>query len=276
MDNKIKLLKELEPRRYNNSNYYIYPNGKVFNIKTKKFLKGYITKENKITVRLTINRKTKHYFVDKLVLETFTNQKYKYIIHLDGDRTNNSLDNLKGTNSLSEMHQYYIDNQATNLGSNRKKVYKFTKDGKFLTKYDSIKEASKLNNIHYDTLRNSLKRNHITMGKYIYSLNKWLTSKKKAIKSNNIITWFSIFEKEVIKNQRSLYYVNKKYKIHKQILTSLKWLYNNKPFEYLKLKANGYLVLNGKKVYSVYRIARYFRTKEDYLKSRKKVGCFYK
>jgi len=273
MDNKIKLLEELEPRQYKDSNYYIYPNGSIFNLKLKKFLKGHITKDNKKSVRLTINGRTKHYFVDRLVLETFSNgwfSKDKYIIHLDGDRTNDSLDNLKIVDSLSEMHQYYVEIQATNLGSHRKKVYKFLKNGQFITEYDSIKEAAKLNNIDYNTLRGSLKKKHITLGKYIYSLNKWLTAKKKAIKNNNIITWFSIFEKEVIENQRSIYYACKKYKINRQILTSLKWLHSNRPFEYRKLKSNGYLVLNGKKVYSIYRIARWFRTKEDYLKNRKK------
>lgn len=76
--------------------YTIDQQGNIFNLKTKKFLKGSIKNGYK-TVKLTVNNTKKDYLVHRLVAETFlpNPEILPQVNHIDGNRLNNDISNLE-------------------------------------------------------------------------------------------------------------------------------------------------------------------------------------
>lgn len=81
-----------------NQNYSINENGKIRNDNTKKLKQSYVNKQNGyLYVDLWENNKSTKYSVHRLIAEAFLpNPESKPCIdHKDGNRQNNSLDNLR-------------------------------------------------------------------------------------------------------------------------------------------------------------------------------------
>jgi len=78
-------------------NYSISDKGNVMNNKTKKILKNHITHYGDVRVGLSINKKTKQFMIHRLMaLCLIPNPKNKkYVKHIDGNKLNNSIENLK-------------------------------------------------------------------------------------------------------------------------------------------------------------------------------------
>ena len=71
---------------------------------------------------------------------------YKYINHIDSDKTNNNLDNLEWvTNSYNVYHGW---NSGNRTHKNRTKVIVRTLDGELIGEYSSIRECGKA--LHLD------------------------------------------------------------------------------------------------------------------------------
>ena len=74
-------------------NFYVSASGKMYNIKTKNFLKGSISENG--YVRVTIGKKFMS--LHRIIFETFNGPipKNKQIDHIDGNKQNNTLENLR-------------------------------------------------------------------------------------------------------------------------------------------------------------------------------------
>ncbi len=81
----------------NYENYLIDENGKVFNQKTKKYLKGSIGENGYLYYRLSKNGVKKMCYAHRLVAETFLPNKENLPVvnHIDGDKLNNNIKNLE-------------------------------------------------------------------------------------------------------------------------------------------------------------------------------------
>lgn len=95
-----------------NNNYKISSHGRVFSIKSNRFLKPYKTRESNRNYCVRILDTT--YTLYKLVQSHFKKCEYDSSgIHLDCNRKNNSTKNLKPT-SRSEMLQWYKRKESAN------------------------------------------------------------------------------------------------------------------------------------------------------------------
>jgi len=118
-----------------------------------KILKPLKTNTNYFRVDLKQNQKHNYLSIHKLVAETFipNPNNYPVINHKDNNPLNNCLDNLEWcTQSYNVQYAYKNGNakpttgcfKKGNIPHNRKKVNQYSKDGKFLRTFISIKEAA--------------------------------------------------------------------------------------------------------------------------------------
>lgn len=130
-------------------NYVVSNNGKVINTKTGKILKhiSKYRKTNTKLVQLLNNGKIYRISVHILVAKTFLDNPndYKHVIHLDGNGSNNSADNLRWcsyTDFIKHWQKFGINYRPV-VKSSRTKV-KCIETG---THYTSLAEAGRSLNI---------------------------------------------------------------------------------------------------------------------------------
>lgn len=141
----------------NHDGYIISRKGEVINIKTKKYLCGSMRNGY---VRVTLGDKP--YSLHRLVYESFVGPISGIIDHIDGDKTNNSLENLRDV-SQSENAK----NAQKNGRMGQTKVSQYTKDGVFIKTYNSFSEAAREMGVTYVAIRSAADRNGTSCG-YIW------------------------------------------------------------------------------------------------------------
>lgn len=99
----------------NYPNYQIEDNGEVYNKITKKYLKGSIGENGYKYYRLSNNGKKKIFYAHRLVAENFLNNpnNLPVVNHKDGDKLNNTLDNLEWV-SYSNNAKHWHSNIKNN------------------------------------------------------------------------------------------------------------------------------------------------------------------
>lgn len=128
-------------------NYQVSNLGKVKNAKTNKILKPFSPIGEYLKVSLSKNGKAKHYFIHRLVAETFipNPNNYPCVNHKDENPSNNCVSNL-------EWCSYqYNNNYGTRNGKvaeklrkvKCKKVRQYDLNGNYIKTWNSIKEAEK-------------------------------------------------------------------------------------------------------------------------------------
>lgn len=117
------------------TNYIITSDGKVFNRKTKKELKGTYSRNEYHSVQLTINGKPKSFMTHRLVAEMFCDNpnNYEIVDHIDRNKHNNDYTNLRWVNDFSNANNrekininYYEEKYLTNFKEKEWKRYKDT------------------------------------------------------------------------------------------------------------------------------------------------------
>ena len=126
---------------YQVSNY-----GNVRNIKTSKKLKPGI-KRGYYQVGLIVNKKRKWYSVHRLVAKEFipNTENLPQINHKDENKLNNNVNNLEWcTVSYNNCYGTRLKRVKEKVS---KKVLQYDLNGNFIKEYNSLTEATKLNNI---------------------------------------------------------------------------------------------------------------------------------
>ena len=117
-------------------NYLIYPDGKVFSIKSNIFLNPIETKLGYLQVGLYKNCKRKFKLVHRLVGEAFIpNPENKpQIDHINRDKTNNNLENLRWS-TISE-NQQNTELRITNNSTGIKNIHYEKKNDRY--RFDKV------------------------------------------------------------------------------------------------------------------------------------------
>lgn len=94
---KVLIAQSRHPLKYN---YYVTDDGRIWSEQTNKFMSVRLDKDGylKVVLSCTDNNGRHRFSVHRLVLENFnpvSNMRQLQVNHIDGDKTNNSLDNLE-------------------------------------------------------------------------------------------------------------------------------------------------------------------------------------
>ena len=91
------------------TSYFIFDDGRVYNEKTKKWLKRTYKRNEYHTVQLTVEGKVKSYMTHRLVALTFlpNPDNLPVVHHVDGDKYNNKVENLEWVDEKeNSMHRF--------------------------------------------------------------------------------------------------------------------------------------------------------------------------
>lgn len=155
------------------TNYYITEDGRCYNARTNKYLKGQINQKNHyFSFNLTLpNGKKKRMYAHRLVAIAFIpnpDQKPE-INHKDGNKLNNCVDNLEWATS-SENKQHGIKNGFYKYSH----VYCFTPKRELVAEYLSIAAASQSTGISKSIIQQELNKTPKTLAGGFY----WSTTKE--------------------------------------------------------------------------------------------------
>lgn len=150
-----------------NNNYLVSNKGRI----RHKFKNNLLFPSNTCgyyKVRLCKDGKTTDWLVHKLIFQSFYNEldESNYCIdHIDGNKHNNCLDNLrKITISENAQNAYYT--QKTN--SNVKPVSQYNKNNEFIATFPSSREAGRQLNLDSSSIIKCCKNKVKTVGGYIF------------------------------------------------------------------------------------------------------------
>lgn len=124
--------------------YFITPDGKCYNSKTGKYLKGQINcKNGYISFNITMpNGEKKRIYAHRAVAEAYIENSFPTtkieVNHIDGNKTNNYIDNLEWV-TKEENAQHALNNELRKFDH----IFCFNKDKELVAEYINVSEASK-------------------------------------------------------------------------------------------------------------------------------------
>lgn len=131
----------------NASNYEVSDKGEVRNKTTNYILKGRPTKRGylQVSIRYDGEKNFINRYIHRLVAEAFLSENHtedkNSVNHIDGDKTNNSVNNLEWA-TYAENNEHANKNGLRNKTSNRH-IGMFDKEGNMIKDFDSVVEAYK-------------------------------------------------------------------------------------------------------------------------------------
>lgn len=134
-----------------NENYAINADGEVANLKTGLIVRG---SERNGYLRITI--RNKQYSIHRLVWETFNEPipEGYYIDHIDGDKSNNALSNLRLVTQSDNMK-----NAMKNGHKGQILVLQYDKKENFIQEFESIQKAADAMGVSHAAIRSAIDRN---------------------------------------------------------------------------------------------------------------------
>lgn len=152
------------------SNYIIYPDGRLKNKNTDKFLVGQVGKNGYLSYNIRTDKGKKRVYAHRLVAESFipNPENKEQVNHKDGDKLNNSYLNLEWAtpkeniaHAMKELgftpppfSAEAIEKRAKKVST---KVAKYDLKGNLICIYPSIIEASRKENISRHSIRDVVK-----------------------------------------------------------------------------------------------------------------------
>jgi len=142
-----------------NENYLIYPSGKVWSKASKRYLKAREHTAGYLIVNLNKDGKGKNHYIHRLLGEYFIQNPYNYnqIDHIDRNRKNNKLNNLRWVSASQNQHNTNISKNNTigvkNISiHNKTKLYIYEKmiNGNIHKKYFRTLEEAIQYKINYE------------------------------------------------------------------------------------------------------------------------------
>lgn len=160
--------------------YEIFENGKVRRIDTGRFIQPRVATVGYLVVSLWKNNKGTTKYIHRLLAEAFIPNPHSFptVNHIDGDKTNNDLNNLEWASyGRNNKHAYEtglkvvsakmmaharrlpaISRAKNPHGANAKPVLHFDLNGSFLGRFPSVISASRTLGMHRSTIYRVLTR----------------------------------------------------------------------------------------------------------------------
>ena len=171
------------------TNYFITTEGKLYNEKTKNWLKGQISKNGYLTYNISIEGIKKRLYAHRMVAETYIPfiEGKTEVNHIDGNKLNNSVENLEWVIS-SENKVHAIKTGLKN--EMLTKVYCFDKFKNLVCCYESVAAACQVNHFNASWLFEQLNRSIKTLSHGYYwsrtSDNNFETKKVELITESEV------------------------------------------------------------------------------------------
>lgn len=121
----------------------------------EKILKNHINKNGYVYIGLCKDKNHKTHRVHRLVAQTFIDNpdNLPQVNHIDGDKSNNCVDNLEWcTRSQNQIHAYKhnlskittkrMESFMKNRKDNSKKIFQYDLDGNFIQEFESMKKLA--------------------------------------------------------------------------------------------------------------------------------------
>lgn len=144
-------MKTLKPIPNYEKQYLISKDGDIYSIRRKKFLRHRISKFGYARVILKVNKVSKHYFVHRLVAETYIPNPHNLpqINHKDENKLNNNVNNLEWCTSSYNIN---YGSRNAKLSAKSKTVYQYDENHNLIASYKSCMEASKITGFDFSYL----------------------------------------------------------------------------------------------------------------------------
>jgi hypothetical protein len=176
---KVIIMKQIVINNISTS-YFITEDGKCYNSKTNKYLKGQENYKNHyFSYNLTMpDGSKKRCYAHRLVAEAFIpkpkDRNKKQINHKDGNKLNNTVENLEWVSAKENVY-HSIQNEL----KKEKPVFCFNKDKRLVAKYKSVIEAGKAAKISTSLISQELNKEIKTLcGGFYWSREKVLEDTK--------------------------------------------------------------------------------------------------
>lgn len=143
-----------EWRTFRDSVYQVSNFGRVRNTKTNKILKGNKADCGYIRVDIQLpGEKRRKYLVHQLVYECFISEQYDIINHIDGNKTNNCVNNLESVTHQENMQKAANETNAWNF----RKVAQYDLEGNYIRTFLNASDAARAVNILPSSMRNAIR-----------------------------------------------------------------------------------------------------------------------
>ena len=151
--------------------YLVYPNGKIYSIWYKRFVKEILTTNGYCKFDICINNKKTTSLVHRIVAECWIeNVDNKLEVnHINGIKSDNRIENLEWcTRTENNRHAWKtgLSKSSEKQRLSASKLVLNTQTGIF---YNSAKEASKTIGMKYSTFKNKLNNYHPNDTNFIYA-----------------------------------------------------------------------------------------------------------
>ena len=158
--------------------YQISSKGEVLSLTYNRVLKNQMSPTGYERILLYKNGHPSQKSVHRLVMEAFKPSEYDPnlpINHIDGVKTNNSVNNLEMTTPKRNTRHAV----KTGLIKSCKVVVQRSLDGKFIKKYPSASQAARENGLHHSQVSRAANGELKTSGGYLWSYENKKTRRKK-------------------------------------------------------------------------------------------------
>lgn len=162
-----------------NNNYLLNKKGEILNKKSMTFLQGENRQGYK---RVKINNKL--YSLHRLIWESFNRPllEKEQIDHIDGNKTNNCLSNLRVVNGSENMKNAYFNGHKGQIS-----IKQYDLQGNFIKEYSSIQEAADAVKVTNNAVVSAAERRG-SCGKYFWIREDQNFSIKDLLKNNKTMS----------------------------------------------------------------------------------------
>ena len=149
--------------------YQISNFGEIRSCKNNKIRKQIKQRSGYMRIILTKNSKQKATNVHILVAKCFVNNQngYRYVNHIDGDKTNNSANNLEWVTASQNM-QHAFKNKLIKPHPWSVKVAQYSLDGELIKIWDRMSDVARFLNCHHSQISDCCRGKQNTCKGYIW------------------------------------------------------------------------------------------------------------
>ena len=148
--------------------YQVSDKGRVKNTKTGRIIDGTLLDCGYRRVEIKFeNGQSKRFLIHQLVYECFVSPDFDEINHINGNKTDNRVENLESVTHQENMIKSCYETNAWNF----RRVAQYDKEGNFIREYANANEAGRAMGILPSSMRNCIR---LRDGRHKHYIFKWI------------------------------------------------------------------------------------------------------